>query len=91
MTTEVADLVESAALVAVTQTVCEDVTLEGAVYRPPDVILPDVVGKIDQDTAVFVVPCTEALNCCVCDATSVTWFGFTLMATGAGGVSVIAD
>jgi hypothetical protein len=34
----------------------------GAVYKPPFVIAPPVV---DQVTAVFVVPPTVALNCCV--------------------------
>src|SRR5689334_18272283 len=91
VTTDVAVLVESAALVAVTHTVCDADTLAGAVYRPPDVMVPDVAGKIDHDTAVFELPSTEAVNSCDCDASRLAWFGLTLIVTGAGGANVMAD
>lgn len=54
-----ADLVVSAALVAVTVYVP---AVLGAVYSPALVIVPPVV---DHVTAVFDVPLTVAVNCCV--------------------------
>lgn len=55
----------SAALVAVTVTVCCVATLAGAVYRPPLLMLPTPAGLIDQVTVVFADPVTVAVNCCV--------------------------
>ena len=59
VTVAVADLVVSATLVARTVNVP---AAAGAVYRP----LLDIVPPLaDQVTAVFEVPVTVALNCCV--------------------------
>jgi hypothetical protein len=58
----VEDLVESAALVAVTVTVCGMLSVGGAEYKPPLEILP-TAGLTDHVTAVFVVPVTAAVNC----------------------------
>ena len=53
-------------LVAVTLTVCCEVTLAGAVYKPEELIVPVPVGLIDQVTAVLVALVTVAVNCWVC-------------------------
>lgn len=58
-------LLVSATLVAVTVTVVVLIT-EGACNRPPLEIVPAVT---DQVTAVFVVPCTAATNCCIAPET----------------------
>jgi hypothetical protein len=58
---------DSAWLVAVTVTVCCDVTLDGAVYNPDELIVP-TEGLMDQVTAVLLVFKTVAENCCVCAA-----------------------
>ena len=63
-TTPLADLVGSAALRAVTVTVCDVGILDGAVYRPAEEIVP-TDGLIDQVTAVLLVPKTVAVNGCV--------------------------
>ena len=55
-------LLASAALVAVTVTVCGPLSVVGAVYRPPLEIVP-AAGLTDQVTAVLVVPVTAAVNC----------------------------
>jgi hypothetical protein len=52
----------SAALVAVSVTVCGEETELGAVYRPVLEIVP-TAGFSDQVTAVFVVPVTVAVSC----------------------------
>lgn len=70
-TVALAFLVVSAALVAVTVTLVLLVT-EGAVKRPAVEIVPALA---DQETAVFVVPETVALNCFVCPAESVAPVG----------------
>ncbi len=57
------DLVGSAALVAVTVTVCCALMEEGAVYKPPVEMLP-VPGVTDQVTAWLLEPVTVAVNCC---------------------------
>jgi len=58
VTVALADLLVSAVLVAVTVYVPPD---KGAVYRPlVDTLPPEAV----QTTAVFMVPDTEAENCC---------------------------
>ncbi len=59
VTADEADLVLSAALVAVT---VYGPAVLGAVYRPLEEMVPPLV---DQLTAVFVVPLTVAVNCCV--------------------------
>ena len=58
----VAVLLVSAALVALTVTVCGLLSVAGAVYRPPLEIVP-TAGLTDHVTAVFVVPVTVAVNC----------------------------
>ena len=60
-----ADFVGSAWLVAVTVTVCCDVMLAGAVYKPVALTLPTPLGLIDQVTVELVVLVTVAVNCCV--------------------------
>jgi hypothetical protein len=77
----------SAWLVAVTVTVCCVVMLEGAVYSPV-VLMEPTSGLIDQVTAVFVVPVTAAVNCCVCDGPRLTVVGETDTVTTCGGSSV---
>jgi len=64
-------LVESATLWAVTVTACDVVILDGAVYRPAEVIVP-TDGLIDQVTAVLLLPKTVAVNCCVPEGARVT-------------------
>jgi hypothetical protein len=73
----------SATLVAVT--VCEPAT-DGAVYRPLELIVPDVVfpplrPSTDHVTDVFVDPFTEAVNCVVAPAATFTevWLRATVM------------
>jgi hypothetical protein len=62
VTVALADLVGSAALVAVTVTVCGPLSAAGAEYRPLLEIVP-TAGITDHVTAVFVVPVTAAVNC----------------------------
>jgi len=62
-TAAVALLVGSAALVAVTVTFCALVIVKGAVYTPPEEIVP-ICGLIDQETPELLVPLTVATNCC---------------------------
>lgn len=57
-------------LVAVTVTVAGEGAALGAVYNPAEVMVPQVLPLHPppltvQETAVFVVPETEAVNCCV--------------------------
>jgi hypothetical protein len=59
VTVAATDLVESAALVALTVTVSELVIEAGAVYRPAALMLP-TTGLIDHVTAVLLVPVTAA-------------------------------
>ena len=61
--TEEADLVASAAHVAVSSTVCKAETIDGATYRPLLEMLP-TCGEIDQLTPVFELPLTSTVNCC---------------------------
>jgi len=53
--------------------------LAGAVYKP---LLLSVPGPLDginvQVTAVFEVPDTVAVNCCVCDAVRLAFAGLTV-------------
>jgi hypothetical protein len=71
-----ADFVESATLWAVTVTVCDARTLDGATYRPPVEIVP-VDGLIDQITAALLLPRTVAANCCVPEGAKLTLNGFS--------------
>jgi hypothetical protein len=66
-----ADLVGSATLWAVTVTVCDARTLDGAVYRPAEEIVP-TGGLIDQVTAVLLAPKTVAVNGCVPEGAKLT-------------------
>jgi hypothetical protein len=59
--------------------------VEGAVYRPAPEILPPVA---DQLTAVFLVPPTVAVNCCVPPVESEAALGETETVTVAGAVTV---
>jgi len=68
-----ADLLASAALVALTVKVPGEL---GAVNSPDELMLPPLAVQV---TAVFIVPLTEAVNCCVVPDCSVTDAG--LMAT----------
>ena len=61
-----ADLEESATLVAVTVTDCEELITAGATYNPFDRV--PIEGVMDQVTAVFEFPTTVAVNCRACDA-----------------------
>ena len=63
VTVALADLVVSAADVAVTDTVCVEVIDAGAVNSPAAVIEP-ADGLIDHVTLESPVPLTEAVNCC---------------------------
>jgi hypothetical protein len=68
-------LVVSAALVAVTVVLTPVGTAEGAVYKPlvetvPTVALPPTSPLTLQLTAVFAVPLTVAVNCCVWETTT---------------------
>lgn len=64
VTVAVADRVASAELVAMTVIICGLVTIDGAVYCPPDEMRP-TGGDVDHTTAVFVVPVTVAVKFCV--------------------------
>jgi len=79
-TAALAVLVASALLVAMTVTVCAELTVAGAVYRPP-LIVP-TLGDSDQVTAVFVLPLTVVENCCDWPPFSATDVGVMLMDTG---------
>ena len=77
VTVAVANLVESAALVAVTVTVCKLVMVAGAVYKPPEVMEPPLAVTV-QETAWLLVPFTVAVNCCVCKANRLAVAGATV-------------
>jgi hypothetical protein len=78
-----ADLVVSATLVAVTVYVP---AVPGAVYRPLVLTVPPVA---DQVTAVFVLPVTVAVNCCVEPVCMEADVGLMLTATGGGAVVTV--
>jgi len=59
--TALADLVESAMLVAATVMLCCVVIVEGALYIP--FVTVPIAGVTDQATAVFELPVTDAENC----------------------------
>jgi len=79
--------VGSAALVAVTVTVCALLILEGAVYRPVLEIDP-VGGFNDHETEVSLALLTVAANCCVCKALRFALPGVTRTETGAVSVTL---
>lgn len=77
---------EFATLAAVTVTVWGVATLDGAVYRPAEEIVP-TRGVIDQVTPVLPAPETVAANCCVPDGAKLTVDGLTKTVTAWGSVS----
>jgi hypothetical protein len=79
-------LVLSAALVAVTVTVCWLAMVAGAVYKPELLMVP-VAGLKLHVTAVLLVFPTVATNCCACEAASETVNGVTLTVTGGTNVT----
>jgi hypothetical protein len=88
VTVAVAVLVPSAALVAVTVTVCCVETLAGAVYKPAALIVPAPVGLIVHVTVVFEDPVTVGVNCWVAPWDSDTVEGVTDTLTGGFNVTV---
>ena len=76
----------AAELVAVTVTVCCVAIEAGAVYRPVAETVP-TAGLTVHVTAVFELPVTVAVSCCVWLAISVAVSG--LMVTATGGFRVI--
>jgi hypothetical protein len=94
VTTAVPDFVESACEVAMTVTVPPVGTVVGAVYSPDALIVPMLAALAEvlltcQVTAVFVVPETVAVNCCVWSVCTfavagVTWteIGVTTLPVG---------
>jgi hypothetical protein len=62
VTTALADCSGLAALFAVTVTVSGAETLDGAVYKPAEEIVP-TDGLIDHVTEVLLVPKTVGVNC----------------------------
>jgi hypothetical protein len=87
LTVAVADSALSVALVAVTVTVCEDVTVAGAVYRPLALMVPVPVGLRVQ----FIVtgePFTVPVNCCVWLAYSAAVAGVTATPFGPSPLTV---
>jgi hypothetical protein len=69
---------------------------EGTVYRPlvemvPTVVLPPVTPSTDHVTAVFVVPVTVAVNCCVEFIARLTEVGLILTATVVTVTEALAD
>jgi hypothetical protein len=86
-------LVESAALMADTVALPPVGTAEGALYKPlvdtvPTVEFPPAMPLTLQVTAVFVVPLTVAVNCCVWETTTDALTGDNVMDTA--GVIVTA-
>jgi hypothetical protein len=82
-----ADLVGSAALVAVTVTAPGEGTLVGGVYSPPVEIVPHAAPVqptpvMVQVTAIFEDPVTLAANCWVFDTVTVELFGLSVIVTG---------
>lgn len=81
-------LLGSAELVAMTATVCEELTDAGALYKP-DVEIEPTAGETDQVTAVFVDPLTLAVNWSEPPAVTVAVEGETLTATEVWGETEI--
>src|SRR5271170_8098327 len=82
------DAVVSAWLVATTVTVCAVVMVDGAVYRPDELIVPAPAGIVDHVTALLAALVTVAVNCAVCAVFSNAVAGVT--PTAGDGSSVIA-
>ena len=93
VTVAVADFVLSATEVAVTVTSAGLGIASGAVYKPPEEMVPQdaplqPVPVTLHVTAVFAVPVTVAVNCCVLPAGTSALEGVTFTATGATIVTV---
>ena len=78
----VPDFVESACEVAVMVTVPPVGTVAGAVYKPDELMVPMLAALAEvlltcQVTAVFVVPETVAVNCCVWPVCTLAVVGVT--------------
>jgi hypothetical protein len=82
-----ADLVESAELVAVIVTLWVALMLDGAVYKPLADTVP-TAGFNVQVTAVFVLPVTLVVNCWVWEADRLIEAGLTVTATGGVRVTI---
>lgn len=78
--------VPSARLVALTITLCELLTDEGAVYNPPLEIVPAPLRL--QLTEVLLLPVTVAKNCCDCPADRPLTAGVIETETGLTGADV---
>jgi len=76
------DAVASAALVAVTVTVCAAAMVTGVVYRPDMPIEPTPTGLIDHVTALLAALVTVAVSCAVWPLLIAIVAGLTLAATG---------
>src|SRR6185437_14854095 len=76
-----ATAVGSAWLVAVTVTVCCTARLEGAVYRPDELIAPAPDGLIVQVTVGLSVFATEAVSCAHWLLSKTALAGLTLIST----------
>jgi hypothetical protein len=82
------DAVVSAWLVATTVTVCAVVMVDGAVYRPHELIVPAPAGIIDHVTVLLAALVTVAVNCAAWLPFNTVVAGVTL--TAGDGSSVIA-
>ena len=72
-------------------TVSGVVTVVGAVYSPDELTAPaPVVGLIVQFTAVFVLPVTVAVNCCVPPALTLAEPGATVTVTDCGLIDMLS-
>ena len=92
VTVALSNFVLSAAEIAITVTAL-DGTLAGAVYSPvalivPVVAFPPVTLFTCHVTAVFAVPETVAVNCCVRPVVTVAVLGLTVTTTAGGAVTV---
>lgn len=90
VTVAVSDFALSACEIAFTVTLPPVGTVAGAVYKPVALIVPKLAALAElldklQVTAVFVVPVTVAVNCCVWPVCTETVFGVTATITGGGG------
>ena len=89
VTVAVPDFVESACDVAVTVTCDGFGAVAGAVYNPAAEIVPFAAPPPTlQVTAVFEVPDTAAVNCCVPPAVTLAVAGETVTEIGVGGVEL---
>ena len=85
VTVAVPNVTPSDWLVALMVACCGELIVGGAVYNPPDVIVPAVAVHV---TAVLAVPVTDAENCCVPDCESVAEPGLTITLTDEDRVAV---